>query len=59
MNMQKYMDQPLMKADCECGFMVRSHSDKEIVDIAKTHAKNIHNIKRIPKEDIKNKIKMA
>jgi len=27
----------------ECGFMVRSHDEKEIIALAKQHAKNIHN----------------
>ncbi len=27
----------------ECGFMVRSHDDKELTEIVKSHAKKMHN----------------
>lgn len=30
--------------DPQCGFMVRSHDDKEIVDVVKMHAKKQHNM---------------
>ncbi len=35
----------LKKIECEpkCGFMVRSHDEKEIVDLAIKHAKMSHN----------------
>jgi predicted small metal-binding protein len=34
----------LKSASCDpsCGFMVRSHNEKEIVSIMKTHAKKMH-----------------
>ncbi|MBI4842864.1 MAG: DUF1059 domain-containing protein [Nitrospirae bacterium] len=37
----------LKQIECppECGFLVRSHDEKELIDIAKAHAKNIHDIK--------------
>lgn len=59
MSMQKYMKQPLMKADCECGFMVQSHDEKEIIGVVQSHAKSIHHMKKLPREEIKSKIKMA
>jgi predicted small metal-binding protein len=35
---------PLMTVSCppECGFMCRSHDEKELIEIVKTHAKNAH-----------------
>ncbi len=35
----------LKKIECEpkCGFMVRSHDEKELVDLAVKHAKKSHN----------------
>ena len=30
------------KCDPSCGFMVRSHDEKELIDIAKAHAKKAH-----------------
>jgi predicted small metal-binding protein len=34
----------------DCGFMVRSHDEKEILEMAKNHAKNIHKMKISDKE---------
>ena len=36
----------LMQIECEpkCGFLVRSHNEKEVVSIAKVHAKKVHNM---------------
>jgi predicted small metal-binding protein len=28
--------------DPECGFMVRSHDENEVMDVAKKHAKDMH-----------------
>lgn len=38
------MDNTMKKIECDpvCGFMVRSHDEKEIMGIALTHAKNVH-----------------
>lgn len=33
-----------VSCDPTCGFMVRSHDDKELTDIVKTHAKKAHNM---------------
>jgi predicted small metal-binding protein len=30
------------KCDPSCGFVVRSHDEKELIDIAKSHAKKMH-----------------
>jgi len=30
------------KCDPSCGFMVRSHDEKELIDIVKAHAKKAH-----------------
>lgn len=42
----------------ECGFMVRSHDEKEIYEMAKQHAKNIHKEKLTDKA-IREMIKSA
>ena len=36
----------LKQIECppECGFLVRSHDEKELINIAKTHAKDLHNM---------------
>lgn len=42
----KKEDKPMLKhVSCEpdCGFMVRSHDEKEIVSMVKQHAKSAHN----------------
>ena len=41
------MEKKLMQATCtpECGFMIRSHDEKEIIEAVKRHAKNTHNMK--------------
>lgn len=38
------MNQDLKQIQCDdmCGFMVRSHDEKEMLEIAKTHVKNVH-----------------
>lgn len=40
------MDQSLKKIECDpkCGFSVQSHDDKEVIEIAKKHAKEKHNM---------------
>jgi predicted small metal-binding protein len=50
----------LKKIDCapECGFMVRSHDENEIVNLALTHLSNIHNQRMTPVE-IRGKIEPA
>ena len=43
---------PLKSVSCDatCGFMVRSHSEKEIVSVVKTHAKKAHNMTMTDKQ---------
>lgn len=50
----------LKKVECDptCGFMVRSHDEKELIEIVTRHAKNAHNM-TITKKDAKGKIKPA
>jgi predicted small metal-binding protein len=42
----------LKKIECEpeCGFMVRSHDENEIVNLALSHVSNIHNMRSTPVE---------
>jgi predicted small metal-binding protein len=44
--------------DPSCGFMIRSHDEKEIIDDVKRHVKNTHHMKTTKKE-IKKMIKSA
>ncbi len=50
----------LKKIECDptCGFMIRSHDEKELVDIVTLHAKKSHNM-TISEKDVKDKIKDA
>jgi predicted small metal-binding protein len=34
-----------ISCDPECGFLIRSHDEKEILGTAKTHVKNVHHMK--------------
>lgn len=34
----------VVECDPQCGFMVQSHNEEEIMDIAKKHAKMMHNM---------------
>ncbi|HVP35467.1 MAG TPA: DUF1059 domain-containing protein [Terriglobales bacterium] len=54
------MAENLKQIECDpmCGFMVRSHDEKEVIEIAKDHMKKIHKMKVSDKE-IKEKIKSA
>lgn len=54
------MTEQLKKIECdtECGFMVRSHDEKELVEIALQHVKKIHKM-AVNEKDIKAKIKPA
>jgi predicted small metal-binding protein len=40
------MTGPLKKIECDpqCGFAVQSHDEKELIEIAREHAKKFHNI---------------
>jgi predicted small metal-binding protein len=50
----------LKKVECDpkCGFMVRSHDEKEIVEIAIDHAKKFHDM-AITVKDVKGMMKDA
>ena len=50
----------LKKIECEpsCGFMVRSHDEKELIDLTKQHAKKLHN-KVITDKEVKDMMKAA
>lgn len=54
------MAETLKKIECDstCGFMVRSHDEKEIVEIAMEHAKKSHNM-TVTEKDVKAMIKDA
>ncbi len=43
---------PLKSVTCDpsCGFMVRSHSEKELISMVKQHAKNVHHKSLTDKE---------
>ncbi len=47
----------LKKIECdpECGFMIRSHDERELVDITKLHVKNQHR-KDVSDDSLKNMI---
>ena len=45
-----------VSCDPECGFMVQSHDEKEVIDDTRSHVKKIHNGKATEKE-IKKMIK--
>jgi len=46
------MAEILKKLECDpkCGFMIQSHDEKEIIDIAIQHAKKSHNMQVTEKE---------
>ena len=54
------MNQELKQIQCDdmCGFMVRSHDEKEVVQLAKQHVKNVHKMD-VSDADLKNKMKTA
>ncbi|MBI5102108.1 MAG: DUF1059 domain-containing protein [Nitrospirae bacterium] len=54
------MSEKLKKVECDpkCGFMVRSHDEKEIVDITTAHAKKSHNM-TVTEADVKKMMKDA
>lgn len=39
-----------VECDPTCGFLVRTHNDRELKQIVKDHAKRIHNMKLSDKE---------
>ncbi|MGC2064389.1 MAG: DUF1059 domain-containing protein [Thermodesulfovibrionales bacterium] len=55
------MAEILKKIECApaCGFMVRSHDEKELVQIGLEHAKKFHKEITITEKDLKDMIKPA
>jgi predicted small metal-binding protein len=47
-----------IECDPNCGFMVRSHDEKEIIKIGKQHAKDFHNM-TVSDEDARKMVKPA
>jgi predicted small metal-binding protein len=39
-----------VECDPKCGFLIRSHDEKEVIEIAKEHAKKSHNMTITEKE---------
>jgi predicted small metal-binding protein len=39
-----------VECDPKCGFLIRSHDEKEVIEIAKEHAKKSHNMTITDKE---------
>ena len=56
--MKKEEMKPLKSVSCDpaCGFMVRSHDEKELASIVIQHAKKAHNMKLTEKQ-VKEKMK--
>jgi predicted small metal-binding protein len=54
------MAEKLKKVECDpkCGFLIRSHEEKEIVDIAIQHAKKSHSM-AITEKDVRTMLKDA
>ena len=50
---------PLMSVTCDpaCGFMMKSHDEKELTEAVKKHAKNHHN-KKMSDKDVKAMMKV-
>jgi len=46
------MAEKLKKVECDpkCGFLIRSHEEKEVIDIALEHAKKAHKMALTEKE---------
>jgi len=55
------MKTALKKLQCDpvCGFMIRSHDEKELIEIALEHAKKFHKEIKITEKDVKAMIKAA
>lgn len=55
------MKTALKKLECDpvCGFMIKSHDEKEVIKVALEHAKKFHKGTKITEEDIKAMIKAA
>ena len=49
------MAKTLKKVECDpqCGFMVQSHDEKEVIDIAMQHAKKFHSEMKITEKEVR------
>ncbi|RJQ14730.1 MAG: DUF1059 domain-containing protein [Nitrospiraceae bacterium] len=54
------MAETLKKVECEptCGFMIRSHDEKELIELVRQHAEKMHKMK-VTDKDIREKMKTA
>jgi predicted small metal-binding protein len=52
------MEQQLKKISCDpmCGFSVQSHDEKEVLNMAKLHVKNVHPDQHYSDADYRNKL---
>lgn len=57
----KYMEGTMKMIECDpkCGFMVRSHNEKEVMDMGMTHAKTQHPDMNTTEEQMKGMMKDA
>ena len=55
------METKLKKIECDpiCGFMARSHDEKELIEIALGHAKKFHKDIKVTEKEVKTMIKAA
>ncbi len=47
-----------VECDPKCGFMIRSHDERELIEIVKQHAQKSHNM-AVTEKDIKDKMVAA
>jgi predicted small metal-binding protein len=54
------MAEKLKKVECDpkCGFVIQSHDEKEVIDIALKHAKKAHNM-TVTEKDVRGMMKDA
>jgi len=45
-----------ISCDPMCGFMVRSHSENEVIDMANMHVKKVHPDMKVTREELKGKM---
>ena len=59
--MNQPMNQSLKQISCDptCGFMVRSHDEKEVLDDAMKHIKNIHPDMKVSKDELKDRMRIV
>lgn len=48
-----------VSCDPTCGFLLRSHDEKEVVDLAMVHAKKAHPTMKVTADDIRKMVKNA